>query len=93
MAIAEDFDRRDELLKPMTLASFRSLSENDLVRRFDALTTGPASEQVEQFGPQEYLAELNRRDNNRIARQMLWMTLVITLLTLVNVVVLLIDVF
>jgi hypothetical protein len=55
----------------------RKLSTTDLVREHDAVA------ERTQVGTNYYLEEIARRDNARIAHQMFWMTLAITVCTAV----------
>ena len=70
-----------------TIAELRKLSDEELIERHDALA------QHTQVGTNHYLQELYRRDQGRVAREMLtftrWitaMTFAVTLATIVNLV-------
>jgi hypothetical protein len=68
-----------------TLATLRSLSDDELVEQHDILAGSTL------VGIDYYLGELERRRADRQARQMLRLTWVVTVLTVVNVVAVIIS--
>ena len=95
---AAEFQRLQEQVdafeKGLTLAEWRKLPDAELVRRFDLLVTDTTTGLRWIMGAQDYLDELGRRDAQRINDQMLTltrdmhrMTVVITVLTIVNLIV------
>lgn len=63
-----------------TIAELRAMSDDELIEQHDTLAG------TTQVGTGFYLAELERRQVDRQARQMLRLTWVVTGLTVVNVV-------
>ena len=63
-----------------TYAELRTLSDEELIRQHDMLATNTVS------GTGYYLDELRRRESDRQGKQMLRLTWVVTMLTVVNVV-------
>ena len=77
-----------------TVAELRAMSENELIKNHDAHARSV------QVGTNHYLRELHRRDQMHLSKQMLrytrsmtWMTVIITVATLMNVGIFLFNAF
>ena len=77
--------RRYQEITSAPLATIRKLSKEELVRRYNellALKKPPCNRQwLYQVGPDDYLAELNRRVAERQARWLIGLTVVIAVMT------------
>jgi hypothetical protein len=77
-----------QLPLPMTFAALEAMSIRELKDLYDSLQTGPASRTATSI-----LEEINRREQNRITNQIWWLTVVVTVCTLVQVFLALVPAF
>jgi hypothetical protein len=81
--------KREEALYAKTLSELHALTYEQLVEQHDQLINAGGF----TANPKYYRAEIERRDNRRKTNTMVVLTWVIAVLTLINVVAILVDVF